>query len=374
METTTQTGWLSRMPRRETIRADAVVIGAGLGGLSAAGYLASAGRKVAVLEHHTVPGGYAHEFKRRGFRFEVALHALDGAGRGGWLEPMLDDLGVLDRVDFTEIDPFYTARFPDFEITVPADLSAYVRELKQAFPAEAAGIDGLFSAIGRVAVDIVRYGEDRRSGARPTPTEMIERYPDMAQAFSQDWQTFMETYLGDAQLQAVVSTLWGYFGLPPSKVSAGLFCLALHSYHTTGAWYPKGGSQAMSRAIVEGIVEHGGSVHFRNRVTSDRSRGRPSRRGRDRSRPASRSGRDRVECESSGNGGDGRRHALRRTRSSGASSETSRPCRIWWCISALIATSLRKDGVITSSSSRTATTSTRIMRRWLRATSRRPGW
>lgn len=269
METITQTvrGWLSRMPRRERIRADAVVIGAGLGGLSAAGYLARAGRKVAVLEHHTVPGGYAHEFKRRGFRFEVALHALDGAGRGGWLEPMLDDLGVLDRVDFTEIDPFYTARFPDFEITVPADLSAYIRELKQAFPAEAAGIDSLFSAIGRVAGDTVRYGEDRRSGARPKPTEMIERYPDMAQAFSQDWQAFMETYLGDAQLQAVVSTLWGYFGLPPSKVSAGLFCLALHSYHTTGAWYPRGGSQAMSRAIVEGIVEHGGSVHFRNRVT-----------------------------------------------------------------------------------------------------------
>ncbi|MGB5566838.1 MAG: NAD(P)-binding protein, partial [Acidimicrobiia bacterium] len=41
------------MPRRERIRADAVVIGAGLGGLSAAGYLARAGRKVAVLEHHT---------------------------------------------------------------------------------------------------------------------------------------------------------------------------------------------------------------------------------------------------------------------------------------------------------------------------------
>ena len=86
------------MPDRETLTVDAVVIGAGLGGLGAAGYLARAGRKVAVLEHHTVPGGYAHEFKRRGFRFEVALHALDGVGPGGWLGPMLEDLGVTDRV------------------------------------------------------------------------------------------------------------------------------------------------------------------------------------------------------------------------------------------------------------------------------------
>ena len=90
----------------ETIRADARVIGAGLGGLGAAGYRARAGHNGVVLEHHAVPGGYAHEFKRRGYRFEVALHALDGAGRGGWLEPMLDELGVLDSVEFTEIDPF----------------------------------------------------------------------------------------------------------------------------------------------------------------------------------------------------------------------------------------------------------------------------
>ena len=251
----------------ETIRADAIVIGAGLGGLGAAGYLARAGHNVVVLEHHAVPGGYAHEFKRRGFRFEVALHALDGAGRGGWLEPMLDELGVLDRVEFTEIDPFYTACFPDFEITAAADLSAYIGELKTLFPAESAGIDSLFAAIARVAADTFRYGEDRKAGGRPNLAEMMERYPDMTQAFSQDWQTFMRMHIADERLHAVVSTLWGYFGLPPSKVSAGLFSLALNSYHTTGAWYPRGGSQAMSRAIVEGIVLRGGSVHFRHRVT-----------------------------------------------------------------------------------------------------------
>ena len=251
----------------ETIRADAVVIGAGLGGLGAAGYLAREGHRVVVVEHHAVPGGYAHEFKRRGFRFEVALHALDGAGPGGWLHPMLEDLGVLDRVEFTRLDPFYTARFPDYEITVPADLSGYIKRLKADFPDEGEGIDGLFAATQRVAFDIGRYTKDRAQGVRSTPMEMMENYPDMATAFSQDWQTFMGRYIADTRLQSVVSTLWGYLGLPPSKVSAGLFALVLHSYHTSGAWYPKGGSQAMSRAIVEGITARGGEVRFRNRVT-----------------------------------------------------------------------------------------------------------
>ena len=76
-----------------TEKFDVVVIGAGLGGLSTAGYLAKEGKKVLVLEHHSVPGGYAHEFRRGKYRFEVSLHAIDGAGPGGWAYPVLKDLG-----------------------------------------------------------------------------------------------------------------------------------------------------------------------------------------------------------------------------------------------------------------------------------------
>ena len=53
-----------------------VVIGAGLGGLVCAAYLAKQGIPVTVVEQHSIPGGYATSFERAGgkYNFEVSLH------------------------------------------------------------------------------------------------------------------------------------------------------------------------------------------------------------------------------------------------------------------------------------------------------------
>ncbi|MCL1598586.1 MAG: NAD(P)/FAD-dependent oxidoreductase, partial [Actinomycetia bacterium] len=109
---------------------------------------------------------------------------------------------------------------------------------------------------------------DRRSGGRVDRAQMLERYPDMAMAFASPWSTFVGEYIDSVQARALVTTLWGYLGLPPSKLSAGQFALTLLSYHTAGAWYPTGGSGAMSFAIMDAIVGAGGEVHLRNTVTS----------------------------------------------------------------------------------------------------------
>jgi prolycopene isomerase len=243
------------------------IIGAGLAGLSAGAHLATSGHEVTVLEHHTVPGGYAHEFTRRGYRFEVALHALDGAGPGGWLYGILSDLGVLDSLELRRLDPLYTVRIGGQQVTAHADVNEYRAGLVELFPEDAEGIDELIEAIKRIGRDIGRYTADRSTGARPGPAEMLSRYPDMSAAFMQPWGPFIEQHLSDLELRAFFSTLWGYFGLPPSRLSAGLFAAGWASYHLNGGYYPVGGSQALSRALESVILDHGGTVHYRNTVT-----------------------------------------------------------------------------------------------------------
>ncbi len=250
------------------IETDVVVIGAGLGGLSAAGHLQAKGHEVVVVEHHTKPGGYAHNFRERGYRFEVALHALDGMEKGGWAYPMFDLLGVFDKVEMNRLDPFYTAAFPDFEVSVSADFPDYLAEICDVFPDEREGVTDLFAALRRLGHDMARYGQDRRNGVRVPMDQMIDRYPDMSMAFGSSWDVFLDQYIESDETKALLSTLWSYLGLPPSTVSAGQFGLTLLSYHSSGAWYPTGGSGAMTKAMAETIIERGGSIHYRNTVTS----------------------------------------------------------------------------------------------------------
>ena len=59
-------------------RYDAIVVGSGLGGLTAASLLARSGRRVLVAERHDRPGGYAHAFRRGPFLFDSAVNLVGG--------------------------------------------------------------------------------------------------------------------------------------------------------------------------------------------------------------------------------------------------------------------------------------------------------
>src|SRR5216117_519141 len=101
---------------------DAIVIGSGLGGLTAAAYLTAAGKRTLLLEQYDVVGGCSHVFRRkREWEFEVGVHYLGDCGPEGQIPTMLRGLGLDDRIDFLPMDPdgFDTLRYPDVTLRVP---------------------------------------------------------------------------------------------------------------------------------------------------------------------------------------------------------------------------------------------------------------
>ena len=57
---------------------DVIIIGAGMGGLTAGNILVKKGYKMLLIERHFIPGGYCTNFKRKDFVFDASTHLING--------------------------------------------------------------------------------------------------------------------------------------------------------------------------------------------------------------------------------------------------------------------------------------------------------
>ena len=88
-----------------------VVIGAGIGGLTAAALLAKWGKRVTVLEAHVYPGGCAGTFFHRGYRFDAGATLAGGFAPGGPHHIVGELLGIAWPVH--PVDPAWVVHLPD---------------------------------------------------------------------------------------------------------------------------------------------------------------------------------------------------------------------------------------------------------------------
>ena len=86
---------------------DIIIIGGGLGGLTAGAKLAREGKTVLLIEQHDKPGGCATTFKRGDFTLEVGLHEMDGPSPGDMKSKIFSELDVFGNIEFIRVPEFY---------------------------------------------------------------------------------------------------------------------------------------------------------------------------------------------------------------------------------------------------------------------------
>ncbi len=230
-----------------------VVIGAGLGGLAAAALLTRAGDRVIVLERHTEPGGFAVTFERAGFTFDASLHHLDAVGPGQANRPLLDALGISDALDLYR-DPFLRRDLvPGADLLLPQNGDALYDLLATRFPGDAAGLRELFRAAAEAHAAVY-------AGA---PLRVVGTAADR-----------LNEWLRSPVLIEVVGGITGYVGRSPRTCPAGTFLMLFHAYHVLGGWRLRGGSRALTTALVDRIEAGGGEVRVAAAVTGIRVGGR----------------------------------------------------------------------------------------------------
>jgi len=242
---------------------DALVIGAGLGGLSCAAAFARQGFKALVLEHHSKPGGYATTFKRKGFVFDVSLHSTTVEERNG-VHNLIPGFPEIKDIEFVPHPDLYRLILPDYDIRVPhKNLPGYIEILINHFPEEKEGIQGIFDDMKGLTKDIQKISEARGQVNMMT---FRQDYPYLSQSVNQTWGQMLDARVKNTKLKSIISGLWGYYGLPPSKLASLYYAMPTLGYLQEGGYYPVGKSQKISDALMKFIEERGGKVMLRTGV------------------------------------------------------------------------------------------------------------
>ncbi|MES9853296.1 MAG: NAD(P)/FAD-dependent oxidoreductase [Candidatus Thiodiazotropha sp. L084R] len=239
---------------------DVVIVGAGIGGLATGSLLAQQGRKVLVLDRHNKPGGYATNFERNGFTFDVSLHALNGAKPGSPSYRCLEACGVAGRVAFIPQKSIYRLVTDGEELLIKhGGVEHYKRFLTERFPDEGANLDKLFEEAGRMFKEVSDY----LFSELPFWLKMAItpfRYPRLLRYDKATVDEFFSRFTKNEKLKEMLAAQWPYYGLPPKQLAFSYFSYPFYDYLAYGGYSIKGGSQTLSDTLAAVIRENGGEV------------------------------------------------------------------------------------------------------------------
>ncbi|MCM1984240.1 carotenoid isomerase [Lyngbya confervoides] len=251
---------------------DVIVIGAGIGGLVAATQLVARGARVLVLERYLIPGGSAGGFARSGYQFDVGASMIFGFGQQGTTNLLTRALAAVGQSLETIPDPVQVSyHLPDLDISVPRNYENFLQELDQRFPQEQAGIRRFYGTCWRIfralnTIDL-RSLEEMRYVARsflqhPQACLRLARYLPV------NVGEVARQHIRDPRLLRFIDMeCYSWSVMPASHtpmINAGM---VFSDRHYGGVNYPKGGVAKIAEALVKGLQQHGGQIHYRARVT-----------------------------------------------------------------------------------------------------------
>lgn len=267
---------------------DVIVIGGGLGGLTAGAKLAREGKKVLLIEQHTVPGGCATTFRRKDFLVEAGLHELDGLDPKDPKLAILKELDVLQHVDFVKVPEFYRFKSSRTDIIIPADTEEAIKVLVAAFPAEEKGIQTFFRIIHAIRSEIGRLPAERWKAMLMLPLFPL-LYPHLAVASNKASAVlfplfallhpnllfgrfltagdFVDSIISNDELKLILLANFAYYHNDPCSLSLIYFSAAQSSFYRGGGHFIKGGSQKLSDYLAQYITSHGGDIMLGRLVT-----------------------------------------------------------------------------------------------------------
>eukprot|EP00798_Chlamydomonas_sp_ICE-L_P018623 gene18623-25138_t len=240
---------------------DAIVIGAGVGGLSAAAQMVSKGANVLVLEKYLIPGGSASHFKRDGYTFDVGSSMMFGFGERGTTNLITKAMSAVNKKLEVIPDPsqvkYHMPAYADHP-----EFDDFINEMVSKFPHEEAGIKAFYkhcwNIFSSLEEPLYLMGQFFKQplACLTLASYLTANAGDMARK-----------YIKDEHLLKMIDIECFVFSTVPAvltpMINAGM---VLSDRFYGGVNYPKGGVGTIPKALAEGVVDFGGKIIYKANV------------------------------------------------------------------------------------------------------------
>lgn len=245
---------------------DVVVIGAGLSGLVDAILLAETGRRVLVLEQHTVPGGYLQQFRRKQTVFDVGFHYVGSTLPGRPMRQLMEHLQVWHRVrllPFPE-DAAIVVRRGERTFAYPTRFDRFHERARATWPHAREEVDRIVRGVDEVCHRFKWF--DLRKGR-------TYGHPFEVKLSPQSFQEFVSGVTDDAWLEEVLAFQTFNLGLFADEIPWTKYALAFRSNFDLTCRIDGGGGALVDALVARGR-ELGVDYRFRSEVITYSCEGR----------------------------------------------------------------------------------------------------
>ena len=250
--------------------ADTVVIGAGLSGLVDAILLAESGRKVEVIEQHTIPGGYLQQFQRKHTRFDVGFHWIGSTRPGRPMHALLGHLKIRDGLRFLPLpaDAAIEVRGERERFALPISWERFATKAAKRWPRQREALARFVGDVDQVSKRF-KWFDLRRNGDYGDPLSSKIARQSMAERIAAHG-------IDDPWLAEVLGAQAMNLGLLPGEIPWIKYALALRANFDDTSRI-EGGGGALVSALLERGTELGVAYRFRDGLAAVECEGKTVR-------------------------------------------------------------------------------------------------
>jgi len=235
---------------------DAIIIGSGMGGLTAAALLAKKGLSTLLLEKEKQVGGYVVSFGRGEFTFDATGAFVGGCQEGGEFYHILKEIGVHETIDFIPVDHIRNI-YPGFEVHLRrGGFQSYMETLLDLFPEEEGGLRAYLSLVKKIGREVKSYSE----GTRTQKIFFPFYFWNLIRFRQTHHGVILDRFFKGEEIKHALHTLPATE--PPSRLSFLFVATLISKVLMEGVFYPRGGMGRMPEAMVNAFLQAGGELYL----------------------------------------------------------------------------------------------------------------